>query len=225
MRETNQEFRIPVDGGSMPVHVPARSASGDLSGLVVIPSIFGPAPDLLENLETLRDAAVVVVTDPFWHARPGSIPYEDRDAAFARLRGFDLQRCYAETLTAIEWTRARCNGNVVALGICFGGPVVLHAAAEGKIAGAITWHGSRMENFLDRSGQISCPLRLCFGSDDPISPPDAIEKIRSAFAAHPDASFVVHPGLTHGYSHEGESFDAAALQSDLDTTRELLASL
>ncbi len=89
----------------------------------------------------------------------------------------------------------------------------------------MTWHGSRMESFLDRADRITCPLRFHFGSADPITPPDAIEKIRTAFAGHPDVSFVVHPGLEHGFSHQGKSYDATAAQAGLEAARELLASL
>jgi len=225
MTTSSREFAVRVEGGEVPVHALGPEDARDLPGLVVIPSIFGPAPDLLARLEGLSDGALVVVVDPFWHAGGGAIPYANRDAAFARLRGFDLERCFSETLQVIEWTRARCNGRVAGLGICFGGPPVLHAAAEGVLGGVVTWHGSRMEKFLERAEQITCPLRLHFGGADPISPPDAIAEMRSAFAGHPDVSFVVHPGLVHGYSHEGDSYDEAAARIDLEATRDLLVSL
>jgi len=219
------KLTVRVEGGEVPVHLPGSEEARDFPGLVVIPSIFGPASDLLRGLASLSDAALVVVMDPFWRAEAGAIPYADRDAAFGRLRGFDLEACFADTLCVIEWIRERCNGRVAGLGICFGGPVVLHAAADGALDGVVTWHGSRMENFLGRADQITCPLRLHFGEADPVSPPEAIAKIKLAFAAHPNASFVVHPGLVHGYSHEGESYDEVAARSDLEATREFLASL
>jgi carboxymethylenebutenolidase len=125
----------------------------------------------------------------------------------------------------IDWTRKRCNGRVAGLGICFGGPVVLVAAGDGALAGVITWHGSRMENFLERADRISCPLRFHFGSADPVTPPEAIETIHAAFASHPDVSFVVHPGLVHGFSHEGGSYDPKAARAGVDDTRALLAGL
>ncbi len=145
--------------------------------------------------------------------------------AFARLEGFEMDRCLSDMRAVIEWTRERCNGHVAGLGICFGGPVVLVAAVEGALSAVITWHGSRMENFLDRAERISCPLRLHFGGADPVTPPEAIEKIRAAFAAHPDASFVVHPGLEHGFSHEGRSYDPAAARAGIDDARAVLAGL
>ena len=216
---------VEVDGGAVPVHVQGPENSRDVPGLLVVPSIFGPARDLLERMSELADTALVVVADPFWRVGAGVVPYEEHDAAIARLRGFDMDQCFSDMRAVIEWARARCNRHVAGLGICFGGPVVLVAASGGALSGVVAWHGSRMENFLDGASRISCPLRFHFGDADPVTPPEAIEKIRAAFASHPDASFVVHPGLEHGFSHEGKSYDAVAAQAGVDDTRDLLAGL
>jgi len=211
------EQRVEVEGGAVPVHV---------AGLVVVPSIFGPAPDLLQSMATLGGGALTVVADPFWRVGGGAVPYGDHDAAIGRLRrGFDRDRCFADMRAVVEWTRDRCNGRVVGLGICFGGPVVLTAAGQGALDGVVTWHGSRMEQFLERADRIACPLRLHFGEADPITPPEAIDAIRAAFAAHPDARFVVHPGADHGFSHAGASYDPVAARAGLDDTRALLEKL
>jgi pimeloyl-ACP methyl ester carboxylesterase len=81
-----------------------------------------------------------------------------------------------------------------------------------------------LATLADRAAEITCPLRFHFGEADPVTPPEAIEKIRAAFD-HPDAEFVVHPGLVHGFSHEGTSYDAAAARLGLDAARALLATL
>ena len=94
-----------------------------------------------------------------------------------------------------------------------------------RIAGGVTWHGSRMENFLDRAADTTCPFRLHFGADDPITPSEAIDEIRTAFAGHPDASIAVHPGAVHGYALGGDAYDSEACQAGLDATKELLESL
>lgn len=216
---------VEVEGGAVPVVVQGPEDAGGAPGLVVVPSIFGPAPDLLGQMAELADAALCVVADPFWRVGGGVVPYDDHAAAIGRLAGFDRERCFADVRAVIDWTRARCNGSVAGLGICFGGPVVLVAAGEGILDGVVTWHGSRMESFLDRADRIRCPLRFHFGSADPVTPPEAIAKIRAAFDGHPDASFVVHPGLEHGFSHQGKSYDPMAARAGLEAARELLASL
>jgi carboxymethylenebutenolidase len=220
-----ESIAIEVEGGALPARVVSPEASRRWPALVVIPSIFGPAPDLIARLTPLADRAQMVFPDPFWRVGGGVVPYGEHAKAVARLSGFDLRRCIADLGAVVDWCRARCNGRVAGLGICFGGPFVLRFAGEGRLDGGVTWHGSRMENFLDRAASTTCPLRLHFGAEDPITPPAAIEKIRAAFAAHPDVAIAIHPGAVHGYSHDGEPYDARACQAGLDAVRELLGSL
>jgi len=213
---------IAVSGGAIPTAVLGPEDASQLAALVVVPSIFGPAPDLLERLSEFEERALIVVPDPFWRTVGGVVPYDQHEAAIARLRGFELRRCIEDLSAVVDWARARAGGRLVGLGICFGGPFVMRFAAERKLDGVVTWHGSRMEDHLERAARIVCPLRLHFGGADPITPPDVIEKIRSVFASHPDVSIVVHPGADHGFSHDGRAYDADACRSGLDAVGELL---
>jgi len=222
---TEAAAAVPVEGGSVPVHVLWPRDPAATPGLVVVPSIFGPAPDLRKRLAVIAENALVVLPDPFWRVGGGVVPYDDHEGAMARLRDFDRRRCAADLRAVIDWTRQRCNGRVAGLGICFGGPYVLLAAGAGALDGVVTWHGSRMEAFLERADRITCPLRLHFGDADPITPPHAIEAIRAAFAAHPDAKFTIHPGAEHGFSHDGRAFDPGATEAGLEDTRALLSAL
>ena len=201
---------ISVEGGAVPTVLLGPDAPSRVPAIVVVPSIYGPAPDLIERLAEFAAAALVVLPDPFWRVGGGPVPYHQSEKARARLAGFDLRRCIADLGAVLEWAAARGNGRLIGVGICFGGPFVLRFAGEGRLAGVVTWHGSRMENFLARAHETTCPLRLHFGSADPITPLEAIEKIRAAFAANPDVSIVVHPGAVHGFSHDGPPFAASA---------------
>jgi carboxymethylenebutenolidase len=211
------------EDGGVPTEVLGPADGSASAGLFVVPSIFGPAPDLLASLSDFADRALVAAPDPFWRVGGGVVPYDQHDAAIARLQGFDLRRCIADLSAVLDWTRERVDGPVVGLGICFGGPFVLRFASEGRLDGVVTWHGSRMQDHLDRAERIRCPLRLHFGSADPITPPDVIDRIRSAFAGHPDVEIAVHPGADHGFSHEGHAYDEKAARAGLDAIAELLA--
>jgi carboxymethylenebutenolidase len=215
---------VAVADGAVPTAVLTPPASETKPALVVVPSIFGPAPDLLGRLAELAERALVAVPDPFWRQGAGVVPYADREAAFARLPGFDPGRCLSDLRTVVEWARRRSDGRVVGLGICFGGPFVLRLASEGLLSGGVTWHGSRMEQHLEGAERIRCPLRLHFGDADPVTPPETIEAVRRAFASHPDVDVVVHPGADHGYSHDGPAWDPAASRAGLEAVVELTGS-
>jgi len=219
-----QDSRIDIErpGGAIPTLILEPEDAGPSPALVVIPSIFGPAPDLVQRLSRFADRARIVLPDPFWRCGGGVVDYSDHAKAVGRLQNFDVAACSDDLRAVVAWTRNRCNGPVIGLGICFGGPFMLRFAAEGILDGAVTWHGSRMQNFLARAAEIRCPLRLHFGADDPVSPPEAIAEIRTALRDHPDLEIVVHPGVVHGYSHDGSAYDEKACQAGLDAVEELL---
>ncbi len=216
---------VPVGDGAVPIHVSGPDDASSMPGVLVVPSIFGGNRDLLDQMATLADGALTAVMDPFWRQGGGALPYENRKEAFARVGELDRAACRDDVEAAARWVAERTNGQVVGLGICFGGPFVLTGAAAGFLAGAVTWHGSRMENVLDRLDGLTAPLRLHFGDADPITPPEVIDAVRQRFADHPDCSIVIHPGADHGYSHEGPAYDEGAAEAGLADLRELAASL
>ena len=213
---------IPVEAGELPLTV-AR-AEGRGAAIVIVPSVFGVARDLEQQMDELAsDAGLVIAMDPFFREGGGPMPYDDLAPAMARLASFDLRRCYRDLCAAIEWARAQDGvSRVIALGICFGGGYVLRAAADGLIDGFVTWHGSRMESLVHRAADVKCPVRMHFGSADPIVPPPALDAIRSAFAGHRDVQMIVHEGVNHGFSHRtGRAYDASAERAGMESLREL----
>lgn len=219
---------VPVSDGEVPVAVmEASGQAGERPALLCVPSIFGGNDDLLEQMASLTDVATTAVMDPFWRVDAGPIPYDERKAAFDRAGQLDRSLTGGDVTAVAAWLAERSNGRVAGLGICFGGPPVLLAMSAGELAGAVAWHGSRMEQFLDRldPAAMTGPIRLHFGDADPITPPEAIEAIGAAFADHPDCAIVVHPGADHGFSHEGDAWDAAATAAGMADLRALLQGL
>lgn len=213
---------LDVAAGRLPLHVQGPDDPSAHPAVVVVPSIFGPADDLLARLAALADDTLVVVPDPFWRTGEGAVAYDDMDGAIGRLADFDFGACAAEMAAAVEWARAQGNGRVVAVGICFGGPFVLGLGKRGLLDGIVTWHGSRMESVLDGVDAITCPVHHHLGSEDPVSPPEAIVAIRDAFASNPDAEVIVHEGATHGFSHDGPAYDDAAERAAFASVHDLV---
>ncbi len=226
-----RDVQVAVDDGAVPVIVVgdegAVEAGAERPALLCVPSIFGANEDLVEQLASLTDVATAAVMDPFWTVDPGPIPYSDRQAAFDRAGRLDRSRVPGDVAAVAGWLADRGNGRVAGLGICFGGPPVLLGMSAGHLAGVVTWHGSRMEGVLDRLDvpAMSGPLRFHFGDADPITPPEAIDAVTGAFADHGDCRIVVHPGADHGFSHEGDAWDAGATASGMDDLRAVLEQL
>jgi len=220
---------VPVEAGELPLTV-ARAGAHALdkrAAIVIVPSIFGVALDLQDQMEELAtDARVVVALDTFFREGEGPIPYDKGPQAIALLASFDRKRAYRDLQAAITWTRAQEGvARVVMLGICFGGSYALLAAADQLVDGVVTWHGSRMESVVHRAPEIRCPMRLHFGSLDPIVPKAALDTIRGAFAGHDAVHIIEHEGANHGFSHRtAAGYHAPAERAGMDALRELAAS-
>ena len=217
---------VPVEGGALPLAVARGGGAG--AAVVVMPSAFGIGPDLEAQLTDLAvDARLVIAFDPFFRDGRGLLPYEDMAGVMTRVRGLDTARAYEDLRAALAWTRAQVPGPIVAVGVCLGAPFVLTAAADGLVDGVVTWHGSRMPDFLGRVAEMRCPMRHHVGGADPFVPPAAVDAIRTAFAGASDVEIVVHDGATHGFSHRSAAaaYQPAAERAAMDAVRALAGHL
>ena len=219
---------IETVDGEIPISWDAGEGP-DLPALVVVPSIFGVAPDLEEQAVALASSgAIVAVFDPFWRWRDSRfVAYDDMQTAMACIEELDREAVYADFNKVLGWVRdhEQSNTRVAVLGICFGGPFCLVAAADQLVDGVVTWHGSRMHNWVTRAAEMQCPMKLHFGGDDPFVPMDQVDVVRGAFEGRDDVEIVVHPGASHGFSHGGAAHDPAAAEAGMSAAREMLALL
>ncbi len=93
---------VPLAAALEPTGVAARLRGSPAS--VVVPSIFGPALDLLERLSELSDRALVAALDPFWRLGGGVVPY-----AIARPRSPVIDRCRSVEAAAIRRAHSRAS--------------------------------------------------------------------------------------------------------------------
>jgi len=219
--------RIPVEDADLALTVARSGGSG--AALAIFPSAFGIGADLEEQMSELSErASVVAAFDPFARSAPGFVPYEDLQRVITRIQALDRERAARDFRAVIEWARKQApSGAVVALGICFGGPYALLAAADGAVAGVVAWHGTALGQHLARAAEMRCPMRLHFGGADPFVAKEEVEAVRAAFEARPDVRIAVHEGATHGFTHRAapQAFDARAERAAMDAALELLAAL
>lgn len=230
MRAVNAHT-VSTELGDLPVvatDAPLRAvdARSGLPWVVIVPSIFGVAGDLRVQMAELGDHAQVLAVDPFHHVGAGSLPYSDFAGAVARLQRTDLAGFEAE-LQALLTLLAQ-QAPVFAVGICFGGPFVVRAAAAGLLSGVVTWHGSRLESQLDAlrtMAERGVPARFHFGDADAFVPPTTVEAVRAALGAQASESVFVHPGADHGFSHRtGPKYQAVAERAGLNAVLDLIRS-
>jgi carboxymethylenebutenolidase len=222
-----EQHLLSVEQGELPLTIARGGGTG--TAVVIVPSAFGIGADLEAQMQEIAEhAALVAAMDVFFREDAGPVPYEDRARAMARLQGMNRERVFRDLRATIDWTRAEAGGRkVVVLGICLGGPFALLAAAERLADGVVTWHGTRMEMFLERAAEMRCPMRHHFGAADPFSPPDAVAAVQNAFADRKDVAIVVHEGASHGFSQRAlaRAYDERAERAGMDAVRELIEEL
>ena len=210
--------RLVKGRGAEPVHVYESKPSEPGPGLIIVPSIFGIGPDVIEHADGLAaQGALVWVLDPFWRTAPGPLTVGvQAPEAMARKRAHAEQAGHddvTDLLAAIRQERLCC-GRTLTLGICFGGRFSFLAAARGLVDGCAAWHGGGLGSLLDRAADIRVPTSLHFGDADPLIPIAEVDEIRAAFSEHEGVEIGLHPGAGHGFTHTGAlPYNAAATRS------------
>lgn len=152
---------------------------GRKGGLVILQEIFGLTDQLKSVVRSYaRDGYDTILPCLFDRVAPGTVvpfsePNRGRDMAY----GLDLDKVMLDVDAAVQ--RVQNDHGVSVLGFCWGGGVIVRAAADLNLRSAIAFYGTRLMNYMDQKPK--CPLMFHFGSTDPNSPPETIEAVRKAF--------------------------------------------
>ncbi len=96
------------------------------------------------------------------------------------------------------------DGNIAAVGYCFGGRAVLELARSGAdLAGAISVHGTLETANPASPGAVKAKLLVCHGALDPHVPTAQVTGfIEEMNAAQTDFQLIVYGGAMHGFTHD-----------------------
>ena len=122
-----------------------------------------------------------------------TLDYTDVEQGRALMAKLDLDDVIADIGAAAELVRPA--GKVGVVGYCWGGAIADLAACRAEIDAAASYYGRMTLEWLDL--RPVCPVIYHFGAEDPLIPPDAVERIR---AARPDGEFHVYEGAGHGFN-------------------------
>lgn len=94
-------------------------------------------------------------------------------------------------------------GKTAALGYCFGGGVVLHAARTGRdLDGVISYHGSLQPVGKAQKGVVKAQIRAFNGADDPFVKPEQIAAFKQEMQdAGVNYRFVNYVGAVHSFTN------------------------
>ncbi len=158
-------------------HAAPKGASK--GGLVILQEIFGLTDQLNGVVRAYaRNGYDTIFPCVYDRVAPGTVipfcePDKGRDLAY----GLPLDKVMLDVGAAVA--RVQSNRGVSVLGFCWGGGVIVRAAAELDLRGAIAFYGTRLPTYL--SLKPKCPLLFHFGKTDPNSAPEIIDQVRKAF--------------------------------------------
>ncbi|MFQ5760178.1 MAG: dienelactone hydrolase family protein, partial [Acidiferrobacterales bacterium] len=93
--------------------------------------------------------------------------------------------------------------HVAAIGYCFGGAMVLHAARIGMdLDGVVSFHGSLGSAHKPAPGSVRARILVCHGAADSLVPDAGITAFkREMEAAGADYRFEAYEGALHGFTN------------------------
>lgn len=92
---------------------------------------------------------------------------------------------------------------IVVMGYCFGGTTALELARSGaKLAGAVSFHGGLSNPTPENAKNITAPVLVLHGADDPMVPPAEVKAFEDEMkAANVDMQFVSYPNAVHAFTN------------------------
>jgi carboxymethylenebutenolidase len=148
-------------------------------GLVILQEIFGLTDQLKSVVRAYaRDGYDTIFPCVYDRVAPGTVvPFSEPDRGRDLAYGLPLDKVMLDVGAAVA--RVQSNRGVSVLGFCWGGGVIIRAAAELDLRGAIAFYGTRLPTYLDQKPK--CALLFHFAKTDPNSTPEIIEQVRKAF--------------------------------------------
>jgi len=167
-----------ADGHSLEAfHVAPRGASK--GSLIVLQEIFGLTDQLKSVVRGYaRDGYNAIFPCVYDRVAPGTvIPFNEPDRGRDLAYGLPLDKVMLDVAAAAK--HVQNSHGVSVLGFCWGGGVIIRAAAELDLRGAIAFYGTRLPTYLGLKPK--CPLLFHFARTDPNSTPEIIEQVRKTF--------------------------------------------
>ncbi|MCA9635601.1 MAG: dienelactone hydrolase family protein [Myxococcales bacterium] len=195
---------VQVEGGSFDLHLWTPPA-GHGPGLLLIQEIFGVGPYIEAVAERLAAAGYVVAApDVFWRFHPRWVAAHDEAgvaASMALAQNLRPELAVADCVAALGHLAglAEVDGAPGVIGFCLGGSLAWGVAAASQPACCVSYYGSFVPQMLGLRAQISCPVLLHFGGQDPFIPREQVSAVEEALAGA--------AGFTVNVEAAGHAFD------------------
>lgn len=198
----------------------ATPKQNKLGGLVVLQEIFGLTDQLKGVVRAYaRDGYDTIIPALYDRVAPATVvPFNEPDRGRDLAYGLPLDKVMLDIEACVKCVDGPHGVSV--LGFCWGGGVIIRAAAELKLRSAIAFYGTRLPTYLDQKPK--CPLLFHFAKTDPNSTPEIIEQVREAF---PSAETHIYEA-GHAFANDVRpAYVPAAAESARNRTLEFMSRM
>lgn len=202
------------DGDEVEAYLARPLGSGPYPGLVVIHHAPGLDEETRDTARRLAEHGYATLV-PHLYTRESREVDPLEAAKYVRARGgLGDSQMLGDMRGAVAYLREQSysSGRVGVLGFCSGGRQAYIVACQVRVEAAVDCYGgsvvagpdkltpSRPVAPIDMTDTLSCPLLGIFGGQDPHVPPDHIDAIAGATAAHgKQFEYHVYPDAGHAF--------------------------
>src|SRR5262245_47760366 len=202
--------------------------TGKRPGVIVVHEWWGLNDYIRRRAHMLAELGYTALgADMYRDGKTGNDPAEagalmnavvaDRSAAEQRFRAaYDSLR----TQPSVDPDR------IAAIGYCFGGAVVLHAARTGlPLRGVVSFHGALGSFHKPAPGSVKAKILVCHGAADSLVPASDVEAFKAEMdGAKADYRVIEYPGAKHGFTNPdtdetSRKFDGFPIGYDAEAER------
>ena len=191
-----------ADGHSLDAYVaPARGTAR--GGVVVIQEIFGVNSHIKGVVDQYAAEGYHSIAPALFDRvkRDVTVPYTDIQAGIDYVMKLKDDQTLLDMKAAIDHVKP--SGKVCVIGYCWGGTLSYLSASRLEVAGAVSYYGGFIPNYLDE--KLRVPVIFHFGDKDAHIPMSTVEKIK---AAHPQQTYYIY-AADHGFNcNDRPSYDA-----------------
>ncbi len=199
-----QDVTYEAGGKSLRGHL-AKPASPNGAGVIVVHEWWGLNDYIRGRAAKLAELGyTALAADMYGDGVVADNPEQANElmsAALGDVAGIEARFKAAAGL--LESQDAVGAGKLAAIGYCFGGAVVLHAARIGMpLAGVVSFHGSLGSFHKPEAGSVKAKILVCHGGADALVPEDDVNAFKAEMSeAKADCDFRAYDGALHGYTN------------------------
>ena len=201
-----ETVRLDADGTELECYL-AYDAEGDAPrpGVLVIHEWWGLNDYLRRRARMLAELGLTALAvDMYGGGRVADNP-DDAGRLMNGVLG-DMSQAESRMAAALEYLQNHDSvdsGHIAAIGYCFGGAMVLHAARTGMpLAGVVSFHGSLGSAHTPAPGSVRAKIMVCHGAEDALVPQDSVTALKAEMqAAGADLRLISYPGALHGFTN------------------------